>query len=224
MGRSVRCVIFDCDGTLVDSQHAIHRCMAEAMTAHGLPAPAPGAVRAVVGLNLDEAVARLLVDPVPTVVASVTEGYKQAFRAHRQRPGHDEPLYPGARRVLDALDGRGILLAVATGKSLRGLEQTLQMHGIQDLFVSLQTADRAAGKPDPEMVLNAMADAGARPDETIVVGDTTFDIEMARNAGVRAFGVSWGYHPPADLESAGAAAILARFEDLLQAVELPLAA
>jgi phosphoglycolate phosphatase len=140
--------------------------------------------------------------------------YKNAFMARRARPDYDEPLFPGAREVLAALDHPQVCLGVATGKSRRGLDATLEHHGLSRFFVTTQTADGGPGKPHPRMLLEAMRDVGAAPHETLLIGDTVFDVEMAGNAGVTAFGVNWGYHDPGELSRAGAGTILGSFDDL----------
>jgi phosphoglycolate phosphatase len=203
----LRLAVFDCDGTLVDSQHSIVACMSAAFAAAGLPAPSADAIRRVVGLPLGVCVARLLPAPGDADCARLVDLYKQAFLDLRRGPGLDEPLFPGVRELLDALAEEGLLLGVATGKGRRGLAITLERHGLLGRFVTLQTADDAPGKPDPAMLRRAMADAGAEPATTAMIGDTTYDILMARNAGTAAIGVAWGYHPAEELRAAGAHAV-----------------
>jgi phosphoglycolate phosphatase len=105
-------------------------------------------------------------------------------------------------------------LAVATGKSRRGLDATLARHGLEGRFMALKTADDGPGKPNPHMLLDAMAETGVTPDSTVMIGDTVFDIEMASNAQVRSIGVSWGYHDPDELRAAGAAGVIDEFGEL----------
>jgi len=125
-----------------------------------------------------------------------------------------EPLYEGIPALLKALLDDGWRLGVATGKSMRGLKATLAHHNLEDHFVTLQTADKARGKPDPQMLHLAMDDADAEADNTVMIGDTTFDIEMANAASVRALGVAWGYHAPEDLIAAGAETVADAVPDL----------
>ncbi len=214
--NGVRLVMFDCDGTLVDSQHVIHAAMATAFEAEGLPAPPREAVRRVVGLQLDSAVARLSPGLGEAVVGSLCERYKAASFALRERPdGRErEPLFPGMASLVADLAARGVVLGVATGKSLRGLRHTLAMHDLDGHFVTLQTPDTAPGKPDPGMILQAMTETGAAPSATVMIGDTSFDMEMAVRAGVTALGVNWGYHPAAELTASGAAAVAQDADDL----------
>jgi len=208
--------VFDCDGTLVDSQHNIVAAMTEAWRAYGLTPVVGAAVRRVVGLPLLDAIAILFPDGERRDHIALSDLYKDAFRTLRQQPDHHEPLYPGAVEVLDALQSSGTLLAVATGKSRRGLIATLERHGLAGRFTVLKTADDAPGKPNPHMLLDAMSETGATPESTVMIGDTVFDIEMAVNARTPSIGVSWGYHDPAELISAGASRIVERFGDVVE--------
>jgi len=214
MQRSLRLAVFDCDGTLVDSQAGILSAMAAACAAEDLPAPDASAVRAVIGLPLAECVARLLPGEEEGRCRRVVDAYRAAFRGMREAGDHHEPLYPGTREALDALDGAGYLLGIATGKAMRGLSAVLERHNLAGRFVTLQTADRGPGKPHPDMLLRAMAETGAEPRHTIMIGDTTFDMLMARYARTAAIGVGWGYHAVEDLRGAGAQMVIERFADL----------
>lgn len=196
--------VFDCDGTLVDGQAAICAAMDVAFADAGLPLPDHHQVRRIVGLSLPGAIRLLAPDAAAESHAAVVASYKQAFRSSRQAGRLEEPLYPGIRELVADLRRDGWAVAVATGKSDRGLASCLDTHGMGDWFVSLQTADRHPSKPDPAMLHAAMADAGVDASTTAMIGDTTYDMEMAANAGVRAIGVSWGYHEPAELRAAGA--------------------
>jgi phosphoglycolate phosphatase len=205
----LRLAVFDCDGTLVDSQHSIVACMEAAFVAAGLAAPTAEAVRRVVGLPLQASVARLSPLLALTECERIANFYKQAFTDMRRDSPIDEPLFPGVRELLDALEAEGVMLGVATGKGRRGLRITLEHHGLHDRFVTLQTADDAPGKPNPEMLRRAMAETGADPATTAMIGDTTYDILMALSARTAAIGVAWGYHPPEELRAAGAHAVVA---------------
>jgi len=204
---TVRLAVFDCDGTLSDGQAAICAAMAEGFADAGLPPPDPHQVRRIVGLSLPSAIARLAPDQTPETHERAVQAYKQAFFSARQRGAVHEPLFDGITPLLARLHGAGWTLGVATGKSDRGLHGCLRMHGIFDLFVTLQTADRHPSKPHPAMLEMAMAEAGARPADTVMIGDTEYDIAMAVAAGTRAIGVAWGYHTPAELLAAGAEAV-----------------
>ena len=204
---SNRLAVFDCDGTLVDSQHSICAAMARAFEDQKLPAPDRLAILSVVGLSLPHAIARLLPDAEPDFHDHLSECYKLAFQQMRRDNAVSEPLYPGMADLIARLDGDGWLLGVATGKSDRGLNLCLAHHGIAAHFVTLQTADRHPSKPHPSMLRAAMADAGAVPESTMMIGDTVFDIDMGLAAGVRTIGVGWGYHAPDALIAAGAVAV-----------------
>ncbi|WP_340264281.1 HAD-IA family hydrolase [Sphingobium mellinum] len=211
---SNRLAVFDCDGTLVDSQHGICTAMTRAFEGANLVAPDRAAILSVVGLSLPSAMARLLPDADADYHHLLSESYKNAFQQLRRDKAVWEPLYPGIAELVRALDADGWLLGVATGKSDRGLKLCLEHHGIDALFVTLQTADRHPSKPHPSMLLTAMADAGASPGSTVMIGDTSFDIDMAVAADVRAIGVGWGYHAPSDLIAAGAHVVVMDSDEL----------
>jgi phosphoglycolate phosphatase len=202
-----RLAVFDCDGTLVDGQAAVCGAMAAAFAHCDLIAPPSHAVRRIVGLSLPVAVRHLAPDAPVEAHDRLVAAYKLAFSRARTEGRVDEPLYGGIRELLGALQGGDWQLGVATGKSDRGLTGCLTRHAILDLFVTLQTADRHPSKPHPAMLEAAMAEAGARPSQTAMIGDTTYDIEMARAAGCRALGVAWGYHAPEELLAVGAEAV-----------------
>lgn len=202
-----RLAIFDCDGTLVDSGAPIYAALTTCLEQNGIPVPPPSVSRRVIGLSLTEAMAALLPDENADRHAQLADDYRRAFRDLRAIGDVEEPLFDGVLELLDALEAEGWLLAVATGKSDRGLKHCLDQHGIHARFVSLQTADRHPSKPHPSMVEQAIADAAASPQTTIVVGDTSFDMAMAANAGAVGIGAGWGYHEPQELIEAGAVAV-----------------
>lgn len=202
-----RLAIFDCDGTLVDSGAAIYAALKASLEQNGLEVPPPDACRRIIGLSLIEAMAALLPELSADRHAELAEDYKRAFQGLRAAGAVEEPLFDGVLELLDALEHDGWLLAVATGKSDRGLKHCLDLHDIHARFVSLQTADRHPSKPHPSMVDQAIADAGAAPQTTIVVGDTSFDMAMAVNAGAAGIGAGWGYHEVQELIDAGAVAV-----------------
>jgi phosphoglycolate phosphatase len=202
-----RLAIFDCDGTLVDSGATIHRALAEAFDAHSLELPPPRECRRVIGLSLAEAMAALLPDADQAQHLELAETYKLCFHKARQDGLVEEPLFDGILDLLDTLERDGWLLAVATGKSDRGLRHCLHSHDLHARFVSLQTADRHPSKPSPAMALAAMVDAGASAATTIVIGDTSYDMGMAVAAGAAAVGAGWGYHDREELIAGGACAV-----------------
>lgn len=202
-----RLVVFDCDGTLVDSQHAIVAAMTEACHGLGLAEPSAAAIRRVIGPTLEHAIQLLFPDCDQDTLAEIAARYRVAAQKLRAQESHREPLFPGMREALEALDGPAVAFGIATGKNRRGLLHTLVAHGLERRFATLQTPDTCRGKPHPEMLQRAMAETGALPDETVFIGDTSFDMLMARNAGTAAVGAGWGYHAPDELIGAGADAI-----------------
>lgn len=219
MSRSpLRLVIFDVDGTLVDSQDHILAAMHTAFAAEDLASPPRAAVLSIVGLSLPEAVMRLAPDQPQGRRDRIVAAYKASFAPLRGEA--TAPLYPGAHAALLALQARGdVRLGIATGKSRRGLTQLLTAHDLANLFVTTQVADDHPSKPHPSMVERALSEAGVTAADAVVVGDTTFDMAMARAAGVAALGVAWGYHPPADLHQAGASEVLGTYDALLPALD-----
>lgn len=202
---TLRLVIFDVDGTLVDSQGDILAAMGEAFQRAGHPMPPREAVLGIVGLSLDVAIPRLAPDLLPETQTQMVDWYKEAYMRLRAESGvaTSSPLYPHVRDVLDMLQGvPDILLGVATGKSRRGLDKLLDGHDLRRHFVTQQVADHHPSKPHPAMLLAALSETGVDPRDAIMVGDTSFDMEMARAAGIAAVGVSWGYHPVDSLSNA----------------------
>lgn len=199
--------IFDCDGTLVDSGSNIFNALSAAFTEHGVVVPSPEVSRKVIGLSLVEAIAQLTPQEEYERHVLLAESYKLHFQRARAEGRVEEPLFDGIPELLDELESDGWLLAVATGKSDRGLALCLDCHGYTRRFMSLQTADRHPSKPHPSMVQQAMADAGAAPETTIVIGDTAFDMGMAAAAGATGIGAGWGYHEAHELLGAGAVAV-----------------
>jgi len=205
MGADLRLVIFDVDGTLVDSQGDILGAMTRAFEGVALTVPSRKEILGIVGLSLDVAMERLVPDAPKTTRDDMVEGYKNAYIAMRAEVGaaQSSPLYPGALEVLAHLNAiPDVLLGIATGKSRRGLDKLLEAHDLGHLFVTQQVADHHPSKPHPSMVLQAMSDVGVASKDTVMVGDTSFDMQMAASAGVHGIGVSWGYHPMSALTDA----------------------
>lgn len=215
MSAPLRLVIFDVDGTLVDSQGDILAAMGAGFACVGEDMPAREAVLGIVGLSLDVAVARLAAHLPGVARARIVEGYKAAYMGLRVEQGvaASSPLYPGARKTLDALRAvPEVLLGVATGKSARGLAKLIEGHALDGYFVTRQVADHHPSKPHPAMLHAALAETGIAPEHAVMVGDTSYDMEMARAAGITGIGVTWGYHRP---EALNAASCLVRdFDDL----------
>ena len=215
MNHRFRLIVFDFDGTLVDSLQFIVTAFSRAFEDQGFPAPTLEAVRRIVGLRLEVAAARLLADSQDMAAAERIAGsYRVAFKDMRVRNLINEPLYPGVRETLALLNRPEVCLGIATGKSRHGLVSSLRRHDLSELFVTLKTADDGPSKPHPEILHHAMAEVGVEPEETVVIGDTSYDMEMAVNAGVSALGVDWGYHGAEELRASGAARIIKTFPDL----------
>ncbi len=211
----IKLAVFDCDGTLVDSQANICRAMEDAFLLADIPAPPRAAIRRIVGLSLVEAIRALLPHADDAQHRRMAADYKDAFfRLRTSGELVEEPLFDGIAGVLQALVDDGWRLGVATGKSDRGLAHILDHHGLAHHFVTLQTADRHPSKPDPAMLLAAMDEAGATPQNTAMIGDTSFDMAMGKAAGARAIGVAWGYHGIRDLADAGADVVAERVSAL----------
>jgi phosphoglycolate phosphatase len=220
MSKSLKLAIFDCDGTLVDSQHMIMAALHQAYADHRLPVPQRERLLSIIGLSLDRAFVTLGEGIPRFPVASLVARYKDAFFALRQSADFSEPLFPGARETIDALASRvDVMLGIATGKSQRGVAALLHRHGLSDRFRVIKTADDAPSKPHPGMVIAAMSEVGVAAIDTIMVGDTVFDMEMAHAAGVHAVGVAWGYHPGKALRAAGAHAVIEEFPALIPTLE-----
>lgn len=203
----IRLAVFDCDGTLVDGQASVCRAMDRAFAACALAAPDHHLVRRIVGLSLPQAIHRLRPEADAATRAALDTAYRDAFRAAREAGELVEPLYDGIADTIAALDDAGWTLGVATGKSARGLDHCLATHGLTARFATLQTADAHPSKPHPAMLEAALAATGAEAADAVMIGDTCYDIEMARAAGVRAIGVDWGYHTREELFDAGADAV-----------------
>lgn len=216
-----RLVIFDVDGTLVDSQAHIITSMAAAFDHIGCAPPARDTVLSVVGLSLPIALRELAQDVDEATLAQMVEAYKTAFQRHRVAQGAAaSPLYPGAEAAVRALAARDdTALAIATGKSRRGLDALVAGWDFADAFVSLECADDHPSKPHPSMVMSCLVDCDIAPENAVVIGDTSYDMEMARAARTRAIGVNWGYHGPEALLSAGASTVLGDFAELLPALD-----
>lgn len=211
---AVRLAVFDCDGTLADGQAGVCNAMDVAFATADLGTPDRHKVRRIVGLSLPQAIRELAPQADDEQLLAAVEAYKSAFRQSREDGSLREPLFDGIPALLQRLHGQGWTLGVATGKSDRGLNATLDANGLRHLFSTLHTADRHPSKPHPSMLEAAMADTFADRRGTVMIGDTVFDIQMAAAAGCRAVGVDWGYHEPDELRDAGAIAVASTMEEL----------
>lgn len=208
-------VIFDCDGTLVDSQYHIAHVVEETFRKAGFEVPTRMDIRKIIGLSLPEAMAMLRPDVTGQDRNRLVTLYKELFRAYRKSESFEpEPLFPGIQSLLEKLDEVGVLMGVATGKSMAGLKNILREHDLTKHFISLQTADYHPSKPHPSMIHECLRDSGSDEQQTIMVGDTSFDMAMAKNAGVFALGVDWGYHDVDTLKAAGADHVVSQSADI----------
>ncbi|MBL1241607.1 MAG: HAD-IA family hydrolase [OCS116 cluster bacterium] len=214
-------VIFDLDGTLVDGARAAIPAMQHAFEAVGLPKPNDAQVMDMIGLSIIPAIQHILnsFNQIRTVsdseVEQIGEIYKNYFYQSRIAEKHPMPLYDGALKALAELQTQDeILLGIATGNSRRGVNAFLDKHNLRDAFFTTQCASECPSKPHPEMILQAMRDAGVEAAQTIMIGDTSFDMQMAKAANVYAIGVNWGYHSQDIMLSAGADIIVDNFEQL----------
>jgi len=203
--NGLKLVIFDMDGTLIDSQDFILMAMRYAFERAGHPEPDKADVLSIVGLSLDAAVEVLLPDLDPEENRRTVNLYRQSFLDLREQMGAEAkaPLYPGALAALERLHKVDeILMGVATGKAKRGLDHAYNSHNIGRFFQTSQTADTHPSKPHPSMLLQALAETGVEAGRAVMIGDTEFDMEMGRAAGFATIGVSWGYHPLSRLGAA----------------------
>jgi phosphoglycolate phosphatase len=200
----MKLAIFDIDGTLIDSRRVIHDAMLHAYDRCGLKDPGYDRIRKVIGLGLRQAFATLEPDAPDDILTELESAYVEAFVILRETQEGREPLYDGARDLLEQLHRDGWLLGVATGKSRRGVTNVLRMHELESLFHASVCADDGPGKPHPFMVTENLRLTSANPRKTIVIGDATHDMQMARAAGVRGLGVCWGFAQADELRAAGA--------------------
>lgn len=219
MTTPLRLAIFDVDGTLVDSQHNICEAMAMAFEAGGLEPLSNETVHKVIGLSLQEAIEKLLLPDQVMLAPRITCGYKTAYGEIVKRPDYEDPMFPGAADALDQLDAAGYLLGLATSKSRKGVQRFIDTHDYGNRFLTVRTADDGPGKPDPFMIDEAVKETGVDMAQTVMIGDTSFDIQMACNAGAIPVGVAWGYHENSALVDAGARTVLESFTDLFTTVE-----
>jgi phosphoglycolate phosphatase len=206
-----RLLVFDWDGTLMDSGARIVGCFQAAAADVGVAVPADERARDVIGLGLQEATERLFPGLEAGAVGRVVERYRHHFLGHHPTPS---VLFPGVAATLAHLAEAGYLLGIATGKSRRGLEKVLGETGLGPFFHASRCADEAFSKPHPQMLEEVMDVLGAGPAETLMIGDTEYDMQMARNAGVPALAVAYGVHAPARLLAEGALACLDRIDEL----------
>ncbi len=184
-------LVFDWDGTLMDSEARIVACLRGAIGDCGLESRATSELRDIIGLGLREALARLYPKADDAMLEQLKERYRHHFLHVDETPS---PLFPGVSALLQELDRSGVFLAVATGKGRVGLNKALAQSQLDGVFHVTRCADETASKPNPQMLLEVMDAVGVYPDQTLMVGDTEYDMLMARNAGTAALAVSYGVH------------------------------
>uniref|UniRef100_UPI0033415B11 HAD-IA family hydrolase n=1 Tax=Castellaniella defragrans TaxID=75697 RepID=UPI0033415B11 len=208
--KTYRAVIFDWDGTLMDSTQHIVASLRGACADMNLPLPSVEEARWVIGLSIESALYRL----VPDLTHAQMGVFAERYRDHFQRQDREQQLFPGQETLLRDLRRRGVILGVATGKSRRGLDRALDALALREVFQATRCADEAAGKPDPAMLEQLLAEFGLAPFEAVMVGDTTHDVLMARHAGVDSLAVSYGAHPRQALGAAEPTALVSSVRDM----------
>ncbi len=211
--------VFDVDGTLVDSRATILKASVEAAADVGLPEPGYDAVRQMVGLSLREGLGTLAPHLDAAGLDAFTARFQASFLRMNSDPAFHEPLYEGAAALLDRLKAEGWAIAMATGNSRRGVNRMLQRYRWADVFDTTHCADDGPGKPHPAMLVEAMRAMGEGPERTIMIGDTAHDMQMARRAGVRAQGVSWGFHTHQEILDGGADHVAETFAELAERLD-----
>lgn len=213
----MKLALFDCDGTLVDSAALIHEVMARTFVHFGYPRPDVSETKSIIGLTLDIAIARMQgKQHVDDEAVAMTAHYKKIYMDVRGEPGMDVPLFDGIKPVIAALAARDdILIGAVTGKSRRGLVNVLETHGFAPDFIVSRTADDCPSKPHPAMVTECCDETGMNPADAIVIGDAIYDMQMAKAAGAKAIGVSWGYASVDELKKAGADAVVHHPSEIL---------
>lgn len=214
-----RFAVFDIDGTLVDSRAIITTCMDKAFIGAGLPPPGFERTRRVIGLSLAVGLEQLAPQADDALRTLILESYRTAFFEMRQDPAFLSLAYEGADALLRSLLADNWVLGIATGKSGRGLDAMLEQHAWGDLFQAHFCADDGPGKPHPHMVLENMRVVGARPEQTLVIGDSEHDMAMAVAAGTTAIGVSWGFGTTEEMLAAGAARVTHQMSELEEALK-----
>jgi phosphoglycolate phosphatase len=210
----LRFAAFDLDGTLIDSAETIVDGVVACWAACGFAEPDRNAVRRVIGLPWEESIRELIPGSGATELAAIHNYHDEVRRGIRPRPPATISPFPGAHEVLDHLEAEGYLLGIVTSRSSHRLHDLLDDNGLAERFQTFKTADMGPGKPNPYLLLEAMADLGVDAGRTVMIGDTTFDVLMATNAGTAAVGVSWGVHEPHELDAAGAHCVIDAFHEL----------
>lgn len=215
----MKLVLFDCDGTLVDSAHVIYRCMQASFDDHGFVPPSLSETKSIIGLSLHDAIEILLKDQKTEQLDKMVQDYKDHFFKIRTQENLLEPLYDGIRDLLDQLKKQDeLILGVVTGKSTRGLIAILEGHGLKDHFLPIRTADDCPSKPHPAMITECCDEVGIDASSTYVIGDSTFDMDMANHAKAKSIGVDWGYASVAELKNSGANHIISKPSEIIDII------
>jgi phosphoglycolate phosphatase len=216
--------LFDCDGTILDSVGIIHDSMVKTLGEAGYAIPSQIQTQSIIGLSLDLAIARLLKREVDAEIEKMTVRYKQHFHKLYNRPDFSQSLFKGMASLLDHYgEHDAVDLGIVTGKSRKGMDMFFEKHGFRQSFKTVRTADDCPSKPDPSMVLECCSEMGFGPKDTVVIGDSVFDMQMAKAAGVQAIGVAWGYNDVVMLRESGADEIATDAAHLKQLLELSFA-
>jgi phosphoglycolate phosphatase len=214
-----RLAAFDLDGTLLDSASSIVAGVLDCWKACGFELPEPDAIRRIIGLPWEESIVTLLPGAGEREFAMIRSYHDEVARGERTRDVPEQKLFGGIEELLDELEGRGYLLAIITSRNSHRLDDLLDRAGIAGRFVSLKTTDHGPGKPRPDLMLQTLSELGVDRRDTVMIGDTTFDIQMARNAGTSAIGVEWGVHEAHELREAGAHHVAEAVHELPAAIE-----
>lgn len=221
----MKAILFDCDGTIADSCAMICEIMRMVFVKHGLEVPLDSETRAIIGLSLDTAIGQLKPDASVDEIGRMAETYRTIFRSARSEPKFREALFPGMKALVRDLAARqDVCVGMVTGKSRRGVDAICETHGMTDWFAVVRTADDCASKPHPAMVLESCDVLGLSPSDVLVVGDSIYDMQMAKAAGASALGVEWGTFALPSLIAAGAFAVAETVEDLRLQIDRWLAA
>ncbi len=211
----MRLVLFDCDGTIVDSQQAIITGMTQAIQQAGLTPPPDATILKSVGLSLEEAITSYLPDIAHDLRMEILASYRDIAQEIASREDRGEVLFEGISELIQALAQEpDTFLGIVTMKSRRGVHRVCQTHGFTEFFQVLKSADDGPGKPNPQLIFDAMSELGVAAEQTLMIGDTIYDMAMATNANVLPIGVSWGYNPVEELQNYGAQHIVSNTQEL----------
>jgi phosphoglycolate phosphatase len=214
-------VVFDCDGTLVDSQHGIIAATAFALEQEGLVMPPREKVLGAVGLPIEVALKRHAPDADADMLARILDNYRAESVRLAGQDDRGQVMFPGMQDIVRWLGSEdNVVMGIVTMKSRRGLNRVVDAYDIRPFFQSLKSADDGPGKPAPDLLLDAMSELGVKHEQTVMVGDTSFDMMMARAAGCYAVGVGWGYQSVEELEESGAHEIVMTPDDLRETLKV----